>query len=51
MLLMNEMLSNDFSIWYFLTGKVGELTMELSNLLWDEMVAGPETQRIPVPFV
>ncbi|GMN54445.1 hypothetical protein TIFTF001_023574 [Ficus carica] len=31
-------------------GKVGELTMELSNLLWDDMVAGPDYQRIPVPY-
>ncbi|XP_024022738.1 D-amino-acid transaminase, chloroplastic isoform X1 [Morus notabilis] len=31
-------------------GRVGELTMELSNLLWDDMVAGPGTQRIPVPY-
>lgn len=32
-------------------GKVGELTMILSNLLWDDMVAGPEPQRIPVPYM
>lgn len=32
-------------------GKVGELTMALSDLLWEDMVAGPETQRIPVPYV
>ncbi|CAI9088717.1 OLC1v1023136C1 [Oldenlandia corymbosa var. corymbosa] len=31
-------------------GKVGELTMALSDLLWEDMVAGPETQRIPVPY-
>uniref|UniRef100_A0A2P2QPC3 D-amino-acid transaminaseic isoform X1 n=1 Tax=Rhizophora mucronata TaxID=61149 RepID=A0A2P2QPC3_RHIMU len=31
-------------------GKVGELTMALYDLLWDDMVAGPETQRIPVPY-
>ncbi|CAN1179393.1 D-amino-acid transaminase, chloroplastic [Linum perenne] len=31
-------------------GKVGELTMALSDLLWDDMVAGPATQRIPVPY-
>lgn len=32
-------------------GKVGESTMLLSDLLWDDMVAGPDTQRIPVPYV
>ncbi|KAG6637268.1 hypothetical protein I3843_11G162700 [Carya illinoinensis] len=32
-------------------GKVGELTMALSDLLWDDMLAGPETQRLPVPHV
>lgn len=32
-------------------GKVGELTMALSDLLWDDMVGGPEGQRIPVPYV
>ncbi|KAI8008114.1 hypothetical protein LOK49_LG07G03116 [Camellia lanceoleosa] len=31
-------------------GKVGELTMALSDLLWDDMVAGPETHRLPVPY-
>ncbi|KAI5571491.1 hypothetical protein BDE02_11G098200 [Populus trichocarpa] len=31
-------------------GKVGELTMALSDLLWDDMVAGPATLRIPVPY-
>ncbi|XP_031106745.1 D-amino-acid transaminase, chloroplastic-like [Ipomoea triloba] len=31
-------------------GKVGELTMALSDLLWEDMVAGPDTQRIPVPY-
>ncbi|KAI4321839.1 hypothetical protein MLD38_035172 [Melastoma candidum] len=31
-------------------GKVGELTMALSDLIWEDMVAGPETQRIPVPY-
>ncbi|PON92768.1 Aminotransferase class IV [Trema orientale] len=31
-------------------GRVGELTMELSDLLWDDMVAGPETHRTPVPY-
>ncbi|GLU15470.1 hypothetical protein SLE2022_319560 [Rubroshorea leprosula] len=31
-------------------GKVGELTMALSDLLWDDMVAGPETQRFAVPY-
>jgi 4-amino-4-deoxychorismate lyase len=29
-------------------GKVGELTMAISDLLWDDMVAGPE--RISVPY-
>ncbi|KAM7252501.1 hypothetical protein ACFE04_024384 [Oxalis oulophora] len=29
-------------------GKVGELTMAVSDLLWDDMVAGPE--RIPIPY-
>lgn len=24
--------------------------MALSDLLWDDMVAGPEPQRIPVPY-
>lgn len=33
-------------------GKVGELTMELSDLVWDDMVAGPtETQRTLVPYI
>ena len=32
-------------------GRVGELTMLLSDMLWDDMVAGPGTQRIPVPYV
>lgn len=31
-------------------GEVGELTMALSDLVWDDMVAGPETQRIPIPY-
>ncbi|KAJ4726364.1 D-amino-acid transaminase, chloroplastic-like [Melia azedarach] len=31
-------------------GKVGELTMALSDLLWDDMVSGPETQRFRVPY-
>ncbi|XAR56515.1 Aminodeoxychorismate lyase [Bertholletia excelsa] len=31
-------------------GKVGELTMALSDLLWDDMVAGPETRRLLVPY-
>ena len=30
--------------------EVEELTMLLSDLLWDDMVAGPDTQRIPVPY-
>ncbi|CAN6463251.1 unnamed protein product [Victoria cruziana] len=32
-------------------GKVGELTLALSDLLWQDMVLGPETHRIPVPYV
>ncbi|PIN03575.1 Branched chain aminotransferase BCAT1, pyridoxal phosphate enzymes type IV superfamily [Handroanthus impetiginosus] len=32
-------------------GNVGELTMALSDLLWEDMVAGPETQRFPVPYM
>ncbi|XP_061370496.1 D-amino-acid transaminase, chloroplastic-like isoform X2 [Gastrolobium bilobum] len=32
-------------------GRVGELTMLLSDLLWDDMVAGPDTHRIPVHYV
>ncbi|XP_071725910.1 D-amino-acid transaminase, chloroplastic-like [Rutidosis leptorrhynchoides] len=32
-------------------GKVGELTMALSDLVWDDMVAGPETHRLKVPYV
>ncbi|KAK9907853.1 hypothetical protein M0R45_000040 [Rubus argutus] len=33
-------------------GKVGELTMALSDLVWDDMVAGPtETQRTLVPYI
>ncbi|KAK6132805.1 hypothetical protein DH2020_033448 [Rehmannia glutinosa] len=32
-------------------GNVGELTMALSDLLWEDMVAGPETQRLLVPYV
>ncbi|KAI3675013.1 hypothetical protein L1987_84594 [Smallanthus sonchifolius] len=32
-------------------GKVGELTMALSDLVWEDMVAGPETHRIKVPYV
>ncbi|KAK3424399.1 hypothetical protein EUGRSUZ_F01172 [Eucalyptus grandis] len=31
-------------------GKVGELTMALSDLVWEDMVAGPETQRLHVPY-
>ncbi|XP_056172851.1 D-amino-acid transaminase, chloroplastic-like isoform X2 [Syzygium oleosum] len=31
-------------------GKVGELTMALSDLVWEDMVAGPETQRLRVPY-
>ncbi|KAF3790320.1 D-amino-acid transaminase [Nymphaea thermarum] len=32
-------------------GKVGKLTLALSDLLWQDMVLGPETHRIPVPYV
>ncbi|KAJ8543033.1 hypothetical protein K7X08_005556 [Anisodus acutangulus] len=32
-------------------GEVGELTMTLSDLLWEDMAAGPETHRIQVPYV
>ncbi|KAM2961284.1 hypothetical protein FF1_030878 [Malus domestica] len=33
------------------TGKVGELTMALVDLVWEDMVAGPVgTQRIAVPY-
>ncbi|PIA36550.1 hypothetical protein AQUCO_03300024v1 [Aquilegia coerulea] len=32
-------------------GKVGQLTLALSDLLWEDMVAGPETQRLCVPYV
>ncbi|XP_052206349.1 D-amino-acid transaminase, chloroplastic-like isoform X2 [Diospyros lotus] len=31
-------------------GKVGAVTMALSDLLWNDMVAGPETVRLPVPY-
>ncbi|KAK4255843.1 hypothetical protein QN277_008787 [Acacia crassicarpa] len=31
-------------------GNVGKLTMLLSDLLWDDMLAGPHTQRIAVPY-
>ncbi|XVE50183.1 hypothetical protein DITRI_Ditri01bG0141500 [Diplodiscus trichospermus] len=31
-------------------GKVGDLTMALSDLLWHDMVAGPDTQRFFVPY-
>ncbi|XP_047335139.1 D-amino-acid transaminase, chloroplastic-like isoform X2 [Impatiens glandulifera] len=31
-------------------GEVGELTMALCDLLWEDMVAGPETQRIPIAY-
>ncbi|XP_058095808.1 D-amino-acid transaminase, chloroplastic-like [Magnolia sinica] len=32
-------------------GRVGELTLALSDLLWEDMTAGPETQRLCVPYV
>jgi 4-amino-4-deoxychorismate lyase len=31
-------------------GNVGELTMALSDLLWEDMAGGPETQRFPVSY-
>ncbi|KAF4393975.1 hypothetical protein G4B88_025944 [Cannabis sativa] len=31
-------------------GRVGELTMKLSDLLWEDMEVGPETHRTPVPY-
>ncbi|CAN4104211.1 unnamed protein product [Withania somnifera] len=31
-------------------GEVGELTMALSDLLWEDMAAGLESQRIPIPY-
>ncbi|KAL8205472.1 hypothetical protein R6Q57_009023 [Mikania cordata] len=31
-------------------GKVGELTMALSDLVWEDMIAGPETHRIKVSY-
>lgn len=31
-------------------GKVGDLTMALSDLLWHDMVAGPDSQRFSVPY-
>ncbi|KAK1275513.1 hypothetical protein QJS04_geneDACA022470 [Acorus gramineus] len=31
-------------------GLVGELTMALSDLLWEDMLSGPETQRVCVPY-
>lgn len=40
----------NFFFFSWVTGKVGELTMALSDLLWDDMVAGPETIRTPVPY-
>ncbi|KAF6155882.1 hypothetical protein GIB67_039213 [Kingdonia uniflora] len=33
------------------SGKVGELTLALSDLLWEDMVAGPEAQRLRVFYV
>lgn len=32
-------------------GKVGDLTMALSDLVWEDMVAGLETHRLKVPYV
>lgn len=31
-------------------GHVGVLTLKLSDLLWEDMKAGPETHRIPIPY-
>ncbi|CAK9162675.1 unnamed protein product [Ilex paraguariensis] len=31
-------------------GMVGELTMALSDLLWEDMATGPETKRLLVPY-
>ncbi|KAJ6894232.1 hypothetical protein NC652_028109 [Populus alba x Populus x berolinensis] len=40
--------TSERSFFTFSTGKVGELTVALSDLLWDDMVAGPE--RVPVLY-
>ncbi|KAJ4976083.1 hypothetical protein NE237_001189 [Protea cynaroides] len=32
-------------------GNVGELTLALSDLLWEDMLTGPETHRVPIPYV
>ena len=46
-----QLYANSNKILCFLvTGKVGELTMALSDLLWNDMVAGTGTQRVPVPY-
>lgn len=35
-------------LWFHFPGQVGELTLALSDLLWEDMVEGPE--RIQVPY-
>lgn len=35
-------------VFMFMSGKVGEVTLALSDLLWEDMIAGPE--RIQVPY-
>ncbi|XP_010260309.1 PREDICTED: D-amino-acid transaminase, chloroplastic-like isoform X2 [Nelumbo nucifera] len=32
-------------------GKVGKLTLALSDMLWEDMIAGPETQRLRIAYV
>lgn len=32
-------------------GKVGALTLALSDLLWEDMIAGPETHRLRIPYM
>lgn len=36
------------NVFMFMSGKVGEVTLALSDLLWEDMIAGPE--RIQVPY-
>lgn len=35
-------------VFMFMSGKVGEVTLALSDLLWEDMIVGPE--RIQVPY-
>lgn len=42
---------NRLVVWLFCAGKVGELTMALSDLIWEEMESGGEPQRVQVPYV